>query len=103
MAVLTTAQLLAISVLQGDETALRPLLDELIEQGKEGGVRLPPVNKITVTKDRLRVIIYVGSDDVEIDRASLDQAVKNWLSGKAQWLGLVGVDRVEIYELPEKF
>lgn len=103
--VLSTAQLLALAVLQGDEASARPLVDCLLESWgeKQDGFRISPVHHVRVEAEHLRGIFYL-SGDVEIEDLNvgqLNEAFIQWITGATPALGVRGIDRVEIYEMKE--
>ncbi len=101
---LSTAERLALAVLNEDKEAVKMLVDCLQEDmGPEWSrYQVSPVKKITVPLERLRVAVYVN-EDATIDRDDLEAAIRGWLLGNRIGLGLTGIDRIEIYELPENF
>src|SRR5688572_4784577 len=100
---LSTAERMAIAVLKGDLDAARLLATLLIDEYQEGAVPLPPVQRLKVSIDRVRCILYVQNEpDIEPDSQDrLNAVFREWMSGERLVLGLVGVERVELYELPE--
>lgn len=102
---LSTAQQLAVAVLQGDLDAVAPLLDHLTELSTADGRRLVPLKSLqTGDPDRLRAVFYF-SDPYTLDSNDLantvQQAWRDWLSGRSRVLGISGIDRLEVYEVPE--
>jgi hypothetical protein len=100
---LPPAESLALAVLRKDESAIGPLVDLLSEQyGTLGGKVLSPIANTQlaqVKKGRLRAIFFIGPD-ADVDQYSLESAYFNWLYYQEP-LVLVGVQRVEFYEMPE--
>jgi hypothetical protein len=79
---------------------LEPLAPTEVVKADDRGV-IPP---LTVNAGNLRVVFFVNPDfgnDVVFDHKSTQQAVNDWLDGKKP-MGLIGIDRIEIYELPEQ-
>jgi hypothetical protein len=103
---LTTAEMMAVEVLRGDLGAARALADYLVENIASGGQEVLPVRSIQVDRKRVRVVLFVNPDafldESPPNREGLQSAVDRWLEG-VEPLALVGIDRIEIYELPEKF
>ena len=94
----STAEVLAIAVLQNDQDAILPLIDCLLESWRGAKTVTLPVKKITTEMGKVRVIIYVKNVDDAVDKASLDQAIRDWLE-TGRTMVFTGVDRVEVYEL----
>jgi hypothetical protein len=100
---MTTLEAMALAVLKGDLAAARALADSLREEYGEGGIELPPVRKITASPERLRVVAHFPlSPDIEVDDDSVKRGIVEWLTGKTRVLGLVGCERFDLYEFPEK-
>lgn len=99
---LTTAQKLALAVLMGDVEAALPLADCVLEEHGKGGERLEPVRKVTCSLDRVRVIAYAEDKDGIWDDVAFEAIVQSWLRGERASLALIGVDRIEVYEMPER-
>jgi hypothetical protein len=102
---LSTAELMAVQVLKGDMGAS--------DQINEGHVTIGTVHRITVDKSRIRVAVFMKDPqdpNTVVDVDSVYEAVNRWLSHNpgippVLWpnvypLVLVGVDRIEIFELP---
>ncbi len=101
---LSTAQQMALAVLMGDLDAALPLADCLLEEHGRGGRKLVPVHKVTCSLDRVRVVAYVDhrlGTDVIVDREGFRNEVQNWLHGEHNPMALKGIDRIEVYEMPE--
>lgn len=104
--ILTSAEQLAIAVLRGDESAIAPLVDCVLEtiDGTKKIVR--PLKHIT-NLERLKIVAFVDpafGPDVQVDVPGLNKAISNWLLGSTaavEALVLVGMNRIEMYELPE--
>lgn len=98
---MTTAEHMAMAVLQGDMTAARALADMLLED-IDKGVLIPHTKKITSDINKVRVVVFfpcqIDGIDVEIDQDGLRDAIENWITGGGP-LVLVGADRLELYEL----
>lgn len=100
---MTTAELMALAVLRGDLDAARGLADHLMNDLEGTKVHLPAVKKFPMDLSKLRFVFYADtgcSGNVQINRQSLLQGVEEWLRGDTQVLGLIGVERMEVYELP---
>ncbi len=105
---MTTAELLALAVLKGDDAAIWPLIDQLLETKGDTrtGLSIPPLKTFRVDAGQLRAIFYIDPQlehlgNVVVDRNSLRGCYTRWLSdkGKDEPLILQGVDKVEFYEL----
>jgi hypothetical protein len=108
---MTNAELLAIAVLKGDECAVVGLVDAILEARAEagGGEAMPmrTVQRLSVPVGRVRVAAFMK------DRASLPSRqeqdrlrneLRAWICGdRTQIVLFYGVDRIEIYEVPENF
>jgi hypothetical protein len=101
--IMSTAERMAVAVLKGDYDAARMLATLLIDEYQEGAMFLPHVQRLKVSVDRVRCILYARNEpDIEIDSQDrLNAVFREWLSGERPVLGLVGVKRVELYDLPE--
>lgn len=94
------AERMAVAILKGDWAAARAAADLLSETCSDGAVRVPPVRRLSVDAARVRVVLYVnescsvGPEGYEL----LSRHVNDWLSA-GRPLVLVGIDRVEVYEL----
>lgn len=97
---MTTAELMALAVLKGDLDAAAQLADLLLENRNETSRQLPPVTRLTADAGGLRVIAYVAAGAV-VMAAGIEEAVRRWLAGQELALILSGIDRVELYEIPE--
>jgi hypothetical protein len=103
---LSTAQALAVAVLQGDLDAIAPLLDHLTELGTADGRRLVPVRSLVVdSPERLRAVFYTEPDmdlsHLEGEREHFQRLWQEWLAGDTPALALTGIARMEVYEIPE--
>lgn len=101
---MTTAEAMAVAVLKGDMVAARALADLLQEQYNTGAKEIPPIKHLKVDRSRLRAVFFADPDlgqGVGFDMTALQIAYDNWLAGREP-LGLVGVSRVEFYEMPEQ-
>ena len=101
---LSTAQRLAVAVLQGDLDAVGPLIDSLLESGAGDGPRLVPLKTLRVgDPDRLRAVFYVNNDTALAadDIEPFGRQRRQWLAGETTALLLTGIDRLEVYEVPE--
>lgn len=60
---------------------------------------IPPVTKVTCSRDRLRAVFYAKDEAItdETTTPRLEQAFNRWLDGGS--LVLVGIDRMELYEM----
>ncbi len=104
---MTTAELLALAVLKGDDTAIWPLVDELLETkgSTRTGLSIPPLKTFKVDANQLRAIFYIDpglrhEGRVVVDQAELMDSYRSWLTDKESYpLVLQGVDKVEFYEL----
>jgi hypothetical protein len=97
------AEQMAIAVLKGDISAAQALADLLSEQVNTTKCQIPPVHRLTTSKDKLRVVFYfkdgVGPDDINF--TNVERVVNQWLDGQSgRPLYLTGVDKVEFFELP---
>lgn len=98
---MTTLEEMAIAVLKGDIAAARALADSLREEHSTGMMELPPVHKIKYDVDKVRVVAFVPMDvDIVINHTEIQRAVRDWISGKDTVLTLLGVSRIELYEIP---
>lgn len=102
---LTIAEQLAIAVLRGDTSAIGPMVDHLAEQYGAGAKEIRPLANTQlsqVDKGRLRAIFYVKGNlaGESINLNGVMNAYAGWLY-YGEPLVLVGIDRVEFYELPE--
>jgi hypothetical protein len=97
---LTTAQALALAVLRGDTEAIGPLVDHLADTMQYSPKQMPPVRQVTCDRDRLRGIFYVSDPRAVVDTVGLTNAYHEWLL-YGEPMVLTGIDRVELYELPE--
>lgn len=103
---LSTAEVMALEVLRSkgrDMLVARALADKVQEECSQG-IHLAPVHKITtVDRNKIRVVVFFGKEvlrgEVEIDIPAAVRAVHNWLDSGGP-LMLVGVDKIELYELP---
>lgn len=103
---LTTEEEMALAVLRGDHGAAAALADKLIED-RASGTQIPEVKRITCTDpDRIRVVVYydesVLTGNNRPDIPNTLKAVDQWLH-KGVPLLLVGVSRIELYELPPDY
>lgn len=99
---MTTAQRMAIAVLLGDDEAALPLADLL--QETEGGEQVLPSRKVTCSRDRLRCLVYIedntpGLSEEDVQR--VQREVTNWLDQGQLPLLLSGIDRIDLFEMPE--
>lgn len=119
----STLQQLCVAVLCGDDGAKFALYDHLKEEYESGRLDhalLLPVTKIDVPLDRLRVAVFVGNsrhrlgeaeadEPFEVDVEEIRMDVVNWMLGFVMQGGAVvhsplvlqGIDRIEVYQLPE--
>lgn len=102
---LTIAEQLALAVLRGDASAIGPMVDHLAEQYGGGGREIRPLKNTQlaqVDKYRLRAIFYVSDKvkDPTINLNGMLNSYNGWLY-YGEPLVLVGIDRVEFYELPQ--
>lgn len=99
---LDTAQRLALAVLQGDKAAAKQLADMITETHTQTVRELVPVQKITASADRVRVVAFADDPhSVDLGGSTLEVEVERWLRGERKSLGMYGINRIEIYELPE--
>jgi hypothetical protein len=104
----TTAEVMALAVLKGDLTAARALAESLMEDYEANGHELPPVTKITAPIEKVRVAVYLSSDETDQrlipdELQAVRENVLNWLRGDANILIMTGIDRIELYELPDPY
>jgi hypothetical protein len=98
---MTTAEKLALAVLKGDDDAVWPLIDALMETTEPNSRRLPPIRKLTCAREKLRVAVFcrlghpLPRDTVE----GLTQIIEDWLVNDRPII-MNGVERLELYELP---
>lgn len=100
-----TMEIMAIAVLKGDFVAARQLADCLQEEYSNGAVEILPIKKITCDRNNLRIAVFVAPElvpDIQIDKARVDESINNWLDGKCN-LGLLGINRIELYEMPSSY
>jgi hypothetical protein len=108
---MTTAERLALAVLKGDKDAVAALWDAVGEEHGfyEGGVRgqiLVPIRrlKIDAPAERLRAFVYLreGLDPTEEWVERMEQGIEEWMRGDSLHAAIVlGIERIELYELPE--
>lgn len=99
---ITLEESMAIAVLRGDTGGARALADRLSETINE--VQVLPMVEITCPVERIRVaLIARDNTDIEPDnRTELNAAIIEWLRNpKKPVLPLMGVERIELYQLPE--
>ena len=104
---LSTAECMAVAVLRGDTAAARGLADLLVEEYGEGAVEIKPL-KLTVSKKnggRLRALVFVRRGaEVDTDQIrQLCRQTESFLNSDdiaPRALALQGVERVELYEIP---
>lgn len=96
----TTEEVMAIEILKGNKYAAKALADKLQEEYADGATLLPPVQKITVPIDQLRVVVYMrhSDADVVVDPAFRVQ-IEEWIR-EGGVLMCSNVDRLEIYQMP---
>jgi Bacterial RNA polymerase, alpha chain C terminal domain len=100
---MTTAEMLAIAVLKGDESAIAPLLDCLLETLPDRERQLLPVKTFKVESNDLRVILFVDRENahsVLTDWTSIQESIEMWMKGRQAVLPLIGISRIELYEFP---
>lgn len=98
---MTTAEAMALAVLKGDIIAARQLADVLLEQYSQGHFEVPPL-KIITDHSRVRVVLYLKDNFQAVDVIELSTIIRDWLSPNntnSPALSLIGVDRMEIYEV----
>lgn len=98
----TQMEALALAVLRKDMDAARALCD-MIQEEEALGVRIPPVKKIAVDVDKIRVCVFfparIDGEDTEIvDVEGINEMVTNWIVNGGS-LVLRGAERIEIYEM----
>jgi len=99
---LSSAEIMALAVLRGDQVAARQLADLLIEQWKDS-VEIPPLNTLTAKVDNIRVIVQVPKKfpmESEI-RQRIFQEVNRWIH-EGQTLILQEGFRVSLYQIGGK-
>jgi len=108
---LTTAEMLALAVLQGkDRDAVAPLWDAV---GEAHGFGLPerpftqilPALKVDCPPDRLRVAVFLTPEHYEPSpewTARLIEGVAAWVRGETGQVAVLPsvIDRIELYEMP---
>ncbi len=93
---------MALAVLRGDNAAALALADLLHET--IGEVRIVPIQKVSISVERLRVALFVDRDlpvsvqEVEI----MGRLVRRWINSSDEILVLEGISRLELYEFPER-
>lgn len=97
---MTTSEEMAIAVLRGDLGAAAALADSLREQAEEGLLTIPPVKRVKVSVGRFHVVAYVSNLDAEVDVHGFRGSVEDWIR-EGGVLVCQGIDRIELYELPE--
>ncbi len=101
---MTTVEMLAVAVLKGDQTAARALFDALADEYVSGAREVLPVHKLTVSRNRIRVAIFVDDESpLSVEQLqSIRNGVSKWLDG-GEWSTVVlqSIDRIEVYELPD--
>lgn len=103
---LSTAQMMALEVLKGDLTAAKMLADALVEEFSVDAVHLPPIQKINCSYRNIRVVFYLCSDvdPSEVNLQDITNRIQDWLLGRVTGgLVLRGIDRLELYQLPDNF
>jgi hypothetical protein len=103
---MTTAEQMALEVLRGDLVAAKALADLLLENVAHGEIPVLRVKTITVSDpSRLKVLLYYSDTGYELTEDRIlrfEGCIKDWLRvGGPTVLTLMGVDRMEIYELPK--
>lgn len=102
---LSVAEQMAVAVLKGDMDAARMLADKLVDDIQNGVNELLPVKQIKTSVKNIRVAVYfpvtVDGHQVGVDLDNTREAVREWLEEGGP-LVLLGADRIELYELPEK-
>lgn len=104
MAITPTMEQMAIAVLRGDEAAARALADEVVGMCAEGGLHLPPVQRLSVDAGRVRVVLLPHPQGMSFDEADighLNDGIRSWLAGDVQAVALPPGCRIELYEMPE--
>ncbi len=89
---------LALAVIRGDAEAALGLADQVHEQWEGEGVRLPPVQRLSVDAGRLRVVIHFPRGTT-MDEPAWRLAVEGWLRGDGP-LFLIGATGFDLYEIP---
>jgi hypothetical protein len=103
---LPTIKHLAIAVLSDKKDAAQALFDLCCDEYSKGGVQISPVKKITVPLGRLRVIGFVN-EALFVNQSELQgmtDDLTRWIRGEDRGLSVAcvkGIDRIEIYEMPE--
>ncbi len=95
------AEQMAIMVLRGEYAAARGLADWLCET--VDATMIEPVVKIDVPLNRIRVALLY-KDNVEIfeeEEQNTTQAIRDWLHTPYRPIALVGIESIQIYQLPE--
>lgn len=94
---------MALAVLRGNLEAALPLADLLLESHCNTDRKIEPIKNITCSLDKLRVLVFLDydrwSDASTEDVNRLQAAVMEWLNGSPV-LVAVGIDRIEVYQLP---
>jgi hypothetical protein len=106
---LTVEQYMAVAVLKGDMTTARILADKLCEHWAAGQQILTPVQIIDCPIERVRVAVFwdwkaISDPDWNIHRQpdeDIASAVRNWLE-HGTVITFAGIERIELYQLPEK-
>lgn len=101
MSKLTTKEMMAIAVLQGDDTAAYALADMLQENRKEGLEIIKPLREVVDLRN-IRVAIFYkdGVIPTSEDMVYTDNNFRWWIEGKIQVSHLAGIDRIEVYSIP---
>jgi len=92
---------MGLEALLGNRATAKALSDKLQEEYADGAMPVPPVTKVTVPVDRLRVVVYFKDSDADI---VVDPAfrvtVEEWIR-EGGVLMCSHVARVELFEMPE--
>ncbi len=91
---------MAIAVLKGELDTARILAAMLLDNAPLDASQLPAIKgRFTVDRSKLRVVLFASSDDPTWNYEETQRGVRDWLDGTIPALCLVGIDRVEFYEL----
>ena len=99
---MTIAEQMAIAVLKGNMVEALVLADHLLEEYNNAkGFYLPKLKEIPYNLDNIRVVLFMRSDieHDQIDFGGTERALRSWLRGGDNPFILVGVERMEIYEI----
>lgn len=103
---MTTAEMMALAVLQGDLVAAKVLADHLLEYEHVGFSLMVPCKQVVdCTPEQIRVVLFASNNVTfgsEEYMARTYRQVANWVRGEQPTLMLNGIDRVELWVMPKQ-